>query len=814
MDKLKKVNKPLSKSYNVLFVLLITLLCLGKAEAQEYLLTVEVIDELSQEPLESAEISIEPCACGGITNRQGFFYINLPKDTYTVSVNYIGFKSDVNTVELNAKHKIKVVLIEEQEQLSEVIVHAKKINDNLELPQMGALQLQTQELKKIPSGLGEADILRSMTLLAGVNNSGEISNGLSVRGGALDQNLLLLDNAPVFNPTHLFGLFSVFTPDVISSVDLYRANIPARYGGRITSVLDIKVKNPYVDKFKLSGGVGLVSSRLSIETPIIKDKLMIAIGGRAGLTDFLLPLVSERLKDTKANFYDSTMKLLYLPTKNDQLTFTGFYSKDYYQLDLITKIQNINAKNNQYDFQTLNGTVNWRHSFNDESNLRTFLVMSDYAPKTIFPEVDNANEIEFKSRINYLSFASEYTKEVSSKFDYYVGTQINKYRISPGELNPGNTNSVAAVNLEKENSYEFSGYGNINYNPSNSLSLSAGLRLSHYVLIGPYKQAQINELTGQLQNVFEFEKGAGVKTYNGLEPRLGLNLKLNETTSIKASYARLNQYLQNVYNSTTPLPTSRWKTSDPFIKPQISDAYGLGIYKNTADNLVEFGIEGYYRDSKNNLTYKPGADFFLEEFLERDVIQGQGKAYGVEFSVKKSSGKVNGWLNYTWSKSLLNSDNENLADRINNNKWYVSDFDRPHVVNSTINFEGDKYNIWSFNFTGQTGRPYTVANSVFKLDDIDVPIFIERNNARLRPYHRLDFSWTVKYGEKVNKRWVGDWTFTIYNVYSRRNPFNIYYAQRQPDVDADVFLGSPLGSYELSILNSPLFALTYNFVFQ
>lgn len=815
MDQLNYYNKKaINKTYNLVLVFVVAILSFGRVQAQENLLTIEVIDELSQEPLESAEIIIEPCACGGITNRMGFFYIDLPQDIYAVTVNYIGFKSESIKVDLNSKRKIKVVLVEEQEQLSEVIVHAKKINDNLELPQMGALQLQTQELKKIPAGLGEADILRSMTLLAGVNNSGEISNGLSVRGGALDQNLLLLDNAPVFNPTHLFGLFSVFTPDVISSVDLYRANIPARYGGRITSVLDIKVKNPYVDKFKLSGGIGLVSSRLSIETPIIKDKLMIALGGRAGLTDFLLPLVSKRLKDTKANFYDGTMKLLYLPTKNDQVTFTGFYSKDYYQLDLITKIQNINAENNQYDFQTLNGTLNWRHSFNDNSNLRTFLVMSDYSPKTIFPEVDNTNEIEFESRINYLSFTSEFSKEVNTDFNYYLGAQVNKYRISPGELNPGNTNSVAAVNLAKENSYEFSGYGNINYSPLDNLSLSAGLRLSHYVLVGPYRQAQIDDLTGQLQSVTEFEKGAGVKTYNGLEPRLGLNLKLNESISIKASYARLNQYLQNVYNSTTPLPTSRWKTSDPFIKPQVSDAYGFGIYKNTSNNEVEFGLEGYYRDSKNILTYKPGADFFLEEFLERDVTQGEGKAYGVEFSVKKSSGKVNGWLNYTWSRSLLRSNNKNLADRINNNKWYASDFDRPHVVNSTINFEGDKYNTWSFNFTGQTGRPYTVANSVFKLEDIDVPIFIERNNARLRPYHRLDFSWNVKYGEKVNKRWVGDWTFTIYNVYSRRNPFNIYYSQRQPGVDTEVFLGSPLGSYELSILNSPLFALTYNFVFQ
>ena len=451
MDELDQDKNHFSrKAINLILGLVFTVLCSTTIEAQEYLLVVEVIDELTQQPLESAEIIIDQCSCGGITNNNGIFSINLPQNTYSVHVNYIGFKSETTNVNLNSRKKIIINLVEEQEQLSEVVVRAKRINDNLELPQMGALQLQTQELKKIPSGLGEADVLRSMTLLAGVNNAGEISNGLSVRGGALDQNLLLLDNAPVFNPTHLFGLFSVFTPDVISSVDLYRANIPARYGGRITSVLDIKVKNPYVDKFKLSGGIGIVSSRLNIETPIIKDKLMMTFGGRAGLTDFLLPLVSERLKDTKAKFYDSTLKLLYLPTEDDQITFTGFYSKDFYQLDLITQIQNINAKNNQYDFKTLNGTLNWRHSFNDKSNLRTFLVMSDYTPKTIFPEVDNPNEIVFESKINYQSFATEFSKEIKSNLDYYVGVQANKYQIRPGELRPGNGNSVVAVSWLKK----------------------------------------------------------------------------------------------------------------------------------------------------------------------------------------------------------------------------------------------------------------------------------------------------------------------------------------------------------------------------
>lgn len=800
------------KTY-ISYTTLIILVCFQIGYSQEHELSFQVENATLGLPMENAEISIAPCNCGGITDSDGGFSISLTEENYRVTISYIGFGTEIRQVELSKDVLLEIKLSEKQEELSEVIVRAKRMNENLTLPQMGVVRLTPRELKMIPSAVGEFDVLRAMTLLAGVNNAGEISNGLSVRGGSLDQNLILYDYAPVFNPTHLFGLFSVFTPDAISSSELYRANIPSRYGGRSTSVLDIKVKNPYVDKLKLSGGIGLVSSRLNIETPLIKDKLMLLAGVRAGVTDFLLPLFSERLKNTKAKFYDSTLKLLYLPTEKDQITFTGFYSKDFYQLDLVTQIQNINAENNQYDFSTLNGTLNWSHTFDNNANLSTILVASDYTPKIIFPERDSDNEVTYKSKINYLSFISEYSKEASQTLNYYVGAQANRYTINPGELDPG-TAAVLPISLEKETSYEFGGYGNINWTPIENLSVSGGLRFNHFVLVGPYTQNFFDDFSGELLGATEFEKGAGVKTYNGLEPRLGLNLKLGETTSLKASYARLNQYLQNIYNSTTPIPTSRWKTSDPSVLPQRSDSYGLGLYKNLKNNEMEIGLEGYYRDVENTLTYKPGADFFLGETINRDVVQGQGKAYGVELSFKKSAGKINGWFNYTWSKSLLRSQIEKAGDRVNNNDWYNSDFDRTHVLNGTINFEYDQFNTWSFNFTGQTGRPYTAANGIVTLEGIETPLFLERNNARLPTYHRLDFSWNVRGKKKENKRWEGDWTFTIYNVYGRRNPYSIYYTQRSGTENSEVFLNSPLGSYELSILNSPLLSLTYNFVFQ
>lgn len=786
------------------------------AQNTQFNITFEITDENIGYGIENAQISITPCNCGGVTDQNGVLSLDLPENTYTISVSYIGYKTAIQKLVLNRKTFLKIRLSEQEQQLSEVILRAKRVNENIESPQMGTIQLKAVELKKLPTALGEFDVLKSMTLVAGVNNAGDVSNGLSVRGGSLDQNLLLYEYAPVFNPTHLFGLLSVFTPETLSSVELYRANIPSRYGGRVASVLDLKVKNPYVDKFKLKGGIGLLSSRLAIETPIIPEKLMVNAGVRVGFTDFLLPVFSERLKNTKARFFDGTFKLLYLPTDNDQISLTGFFSTDFYQLDLISQVENISSNTNQYDFNIFNGTLKWLHSFDNGSSIKTVLVSSDYTPKIIFPEITNDNDIVFESGIKSRSFISEFSKKINAQLEYYAGIQANQYKISPGSLDPNAATDVYPVTLDTETSYELSGYANVNWKPSERLSLSGGLRYNYFTLVGPYTLATFDPLDGTLLDTSIFEKGKKVNAYTGLEPRLGISFSLDENTSFKASYAKVNQYLQNIYNSTTPLPTSRWKVSDSNILPQIGETFGLGLYQNFNDNAIEMGLEGYYRGTENVLTYKPGADFFLEEFIERDIVQGKGKAYGVELSFKKPRGKVNGWFNYTWSRSLMRSTNQNVADRINNNNWFASDFDRPHVFNGTINFENDKYNTVSFNFTGQSGRPYTVPNATVAIDELEVPIFLERNNARLPIYHRLDLSWNIHFSKsKENKRLQNDWTFTVYNIYGRKNPVNIYYAQRENFAEnTNVFSNSPLGAFQISMLNSPLFSLSYNFTFQ
>ena len=783
-------------------------------KAQDFDLTLSIKDHETGESLSGLTVLINSSNGSGITNSEGIFSTSLPAREYILSLKYAGYKNKQLIIDLNKDISISVKMNVFEEQLSEVVVLAKKINENIETPQMGVFNITAKELVKIPSAFGEFDVLKSITLMAGVNNAGYVSNGISVRGGSLDQNLMLYDSAPVFNPTHLFGLISVFTPDVISNVSMYQANIPSKYGGRISSVMDIKVKNPYVNKLKINGGIGLLSSRLNLTTPLIKDKLFLLAGIRAGFTDILFPILIKRLENTKANFSDATFKLLYLLNENNQLSYTFFKSNDFYQLDLISTIENINAKSNQYDFGTSNHTLNWIHNFKNNTSLKSSIIHSVYSPMNLFPENDSDNVISFKSEVKRISFQTDYVDIRNEKLNYSMGFQAKNYIIEPGSLFPGNGNSITPIVLNEEVSIDFSTYFNLNWNPQKNISISAGLRHTFFNFLGPYDLAQYDDNDYQT-SITSFDKNESVISYNNLEPRLGVSIKIGENSSLKASYARINQYIQNIYNTSTPLPTSRWKTSDFYIKPQLSDTFGFGFFQNLNSLGFEFSAEGYYRNTNNTLTYKPGADFFLAEFIERELIQGKGRNYGLEITLKKPYGKLSGLVNYTWARSLLKTDEQQTKNKINNNNWYPSDFDRPHTFNATLSYESDLYNEYSFNFTAQSGRPYTIANGVFEIGNLKVPLYLERNNANLPIYHRLDFSWKISYSKVKKTRLKGDWIFTLYNLYGRKNPFNIYYAQRDGTSDNGLLFGSnPFGAYDLSIINSTIISLTYNFVFD
>ena len=772
---------------------------------QDFELNIVVENSSTSESIEFANIFITPCSCGGSTDENGHLDISLPADDYQIVTFYIGFKNDTTTISLTENTTLNISINPEDYQLDNITITGESTREHIERTVMGVQQLSIDKMKLLPTALGEVDVLSSLTMLAGVGSAGEASNGLSVRGGSLDQNLVLFDYAPIFNPTHLFGLFSVFTPEVVGGVELFRSNMPSKYGGRISSVVDVKVKNPTADRFTLTGGIGLVSTRLAIETPIIKNKLSVIASTRLFYNDFLFSL-KESLKNTKANFIDGTIKFKYVANDKNSFYLTGFASHDFNQLDVRSQITSITSSSNQYDYTTLNGTLNWIRTFDNNAFLRTTLVSSNYAPKIFFPQENSDNVINFESSIQTQSLQSEYSKTINSKWSYSGGIQLQHISVSPGSLDAGLEEGIQNVELPKENSFELSAYGNVDWAPLEKMSLSFGLRYTQFLLVGAFDEAQYD--TKELENItsiISYDKGDIVKTYQGLEPRFGMRYKISENTSLKASYALTRQYLQNIYNSTTPLPTSRWKTSDAYIAPQIGQTYSLGFYQNLKSNKIAFSMEGYYRTIENVLDYKPGADFFLQKFIEKEVVQGKGKTYGFEVSLEQTRGKVHGWFNYAWSRSIRKFDAEEISKRINNNNWFNSDFDRPHVFNSTINFKLNEYNTYSFNFTYQTGKPYSIPNATFDVNNVSVPIYLERNNSRLPAYHRLDFSWRVhNITTKKNRRFKGDWIFTVYNLYGRKNAFNRYFTGNRGGTKTN----------QVSIFNTTLFSLTYSFKFK
>lgn len=783
---------------------------------KDYELEINVVDIETGAKVEFANVFITPCSCGGPTTVNGSLIVNLPEDTYQVVTSCIGYGNDTTSIELFKDKKLVVRLDTKGYQLESITVSGQSTQQNLERTVMGVQQLSATKLKTLPTAIGEVDVLRSLTMLPGVGSAGEASNGLSVRGGSLDQNLVLLDNAPIYNPTHLFGLFSIFTPDAIGAIDVYRANMPSQYGGRIASVVDIKVKNPDAEKLTLNGGVSLVSSRIGIETPIIKNKLSVIAAGRVSFNDFIFRRI-ERLKRTRANFWDGTIKLKYQHDDKNAFTFTGFHSKDFYELDITSRINSITASSNQFDYATYNGTLNWLKTINDNTFLRNTLVSVDYKPKILFPQEDSDNKIVYESRIQYRSLQSEWTKIKSDALTISAGFQGDQITLSPGRLLPGTAQGIDAVTLNKESSLELALFGNAEWNPTERLAISLGLRYSQYFLFGPFQEAQYADPEStDILDIVDYGSGEVVTSYGGPEPRLGIRWKASDLISFKGSYSLTRQYLQNIYNSTTPLPTSRYKNSDPYIKPQVGHTFSLGVYKNSKNSQIAMSAEAYYRIVDNVLDYKPGADFFLQNFIEQDVVQGDGTAYGLEFNFEKPEGSINGWFNYTWSRSLRVFNADALASRINNNEPFNSDFDRPHVFNGTINFRANAYNTFSFNFTYQTGRPYSIPNATFTVDNIPIPVFLERNNARLPDYHRLDFSWRIhNISTKQTKRWKGDWIFTVYNLYNRNNAYNRYFAGRNLGSAVNAGLGrGALGAYQFSIFSTTVVSLAYTFTFK
>ncbi len=778
--------------------------------SQEHLLPVlsgKVVDAQSGEVIVGATISVDFKKSGAVTDANGLYKLSLPYGEYVLKVSSVGYNPYRTKIYMQSNLEINVELNNVTKQLEEVIVSASADKKDIQTPSLGVTVLSLKGIKKLPTMMGEVDVIRSLQTLPGVSSVGEGANGLNIRGSNVDQNLIYIDDTPIFNPTHMFGLFSVFASDAIRDLELYKGGIPSRFGGRTASVMDIKMIEPSTEKFKMQGGIGLVSNRIMAEIPVVKEKLSVLVAARLSANDYLFKsLAPANLKNIRANFTDIATKIYYRPNQKNTISLSAYVSQDYYRVDSLFSIENVVAKQTSFDYGHKNGSIHWNHYFSPKLSMLVAGALSYYSTKTYAP--DSVNTIDLNSSILYRNGTVSFDYQPAEKHKLNFGASVTRYDINPGVLNDGVSSRVATVKLAPEQSIESAIYVDDEWKLNEKLTIQAGIRYANYWRIGA---GTINEyapgLMPSLNTIVrkkEFATGEVMASYGGFEPRLTMKYSLAENTSLKFGYNRQQQFFQLLSNNTTPLPTSRWKTADTFIKPQQSDFASLGFFKTFNENVFEISLESYYRNVRNTLDFVSGANLQLNPNIETQLISGKSKAYGFELMLQKKKGENSGWISYTYARafSQMIGDFPEIQS-INNGNWFATNYDKPHSFNAMWNIQPSTHHSFSFTFVYNTGRPFSSPSGSYEIAGKKYAVFAERNNDRVRDYHRLDFSWTINNPSMKHKRWEGSWVFTVYNLYGRQNPYSVFFKSTK----------NGLKAYELSVFASPFISMTYNFKF-
>jgi len=777
---------------------------------QKYTLSGTVTEESSNETLIGVTVAFPELGTGVITNEYGFYSITLPEGEYKLRVGYLGFEDIVKSIKLNASSKIDFKLIEAAEQLEEIVVTQNIEKMDIRKPQMSVNTLSVETIKKIPVILGEADIIKSILLLPGVTNAGEGASGFNVRGGAVDQNLILLDEAIIFNSSHLFGFFSVFNPDAIKDIKLYKGGIPARYGGRVSSVLDIFQKEGNSKEFKVNGGIGAVASRLLVEGPIKEDKAAFLIAGRGSYAHLFLPLFDL---DNTAYFYDLNTKLNYKINDKNSIFLSGYFGRDVFGISESF----VNTYGNAV------GNFRWNHLFTDKLFSNLSVIYSDYYYGLKLDFVG----FNWNSGIKNFNVKYDFKHYLNDKLQVNYGINNIYYQFNPGKIEPSNDESgIIEDQLTQKFANEFAAYVDFEQRVTDNLSLGYGLRFSNFIRLG---QDELNVYENN--NPVNFDpflliyqeadpidvvnpgRGANLATFNNLEPRVSLAYTINENSSVKASYTRLAQYLHLLSNTNSPTPLDVWTPSGPFIKPQLLDQYALGYFKNIDGGAYSFETEVFYKDVENRIDYIDGANLIANDAIEQVILNGEARAYGLEILFRKNEGKFQGWLAYTLSKSeqrtpgrppFVDNGRSNLETGINFGEWYNTPYDKPHDISLFASFELNKK--WSINsnFVYQTGQPTNFPIGQFEFQGLTVPYYGLRNKQRLPDYHRIDLSATLTPERNKTRKVQGEWIFSIYNLYNRRNAASINFRRNQ-----DTGVNEAVRTSIFGIVP----AVTYNFKF-
>jgi hypothetical protein len=765
----------ISKKY-FLFCLLLLSGILASAQ-EKFTLSGTISDNNSNETLIGVNLFIPELKTGVTTNEYGFYSITIPKGNYSIRISYMGYQTLEEQLQLNQNTKTNFKLITNENTLKEVIITDTKTRTDIRKPEMSVNKLSISAIKRMPVVLGEVDVLKSILLLPGVTNAGEGASGFNVRGGGADQNLILLDEATIFNSSHVFGFFSVFNPDAIKDLKLYKGGIPARFGGRASSVLDIYQKDGSSKEFHANGGIGLISSRLLLEGPLVKNRGSFLIGGRSSYAHLFMKLSKDQ-KNNAAYFYDLNTKMSYQINPNNNLYLSGYFGRDVFSL--------ANSFTNIYGNSTLN--LRWNHLFSDKLFSNLSMIYSDY-----YYGLDlNFVGFQWDSGIKNYNIKYDFKNYISDRFKLNYGLNAIYYDFNPGIIKPSSaTSGINFSQLDKKYAFEPAVYINADQELSKKFTISYGLRYSLFYRLGQSNvniYANNNPVTFNTNmQIYEkatpigtqtFQKNEVLKSYNYLEPRFSLAYQLNEKQSIKASYNRMVQYLQLISNTSSPTPLDVWTPSDAYIKPQIADQVALGYFKNFTNDNYSLEVEGYYKKVQNRIDYIDGADLIANNALEQVILNGQMRSYGLEVMIKKNEGRLNGWISYTLSKSQQQTPGRTTAESgINNGQWYSSAYDKTHNLAVTSSYSLNEK--WSFgaNFSLQTGQPITYPNGQYQYLGITVPSYGLRNENRLPAYHHLDISATLTPRKNNNRNWKGEWVFSIYNLYNRKNAAAINFRQ-------------------------------------
>lgn len=761
--------------YKIIYALLFVSISLTAYSQEKFTLSGTIAIQSNNETIIGASIYIPEAKVSATTNSYGFYSITLPKGEYTVVISYVGFDNIEEHISLTANIKKDFFLAEKSSVLDEVVISSNNSRTNVRKAEMSVNKLPISTIKKMPAMMGEVDVLKSILQLPGVANAQEGATGFNVRGGSVDGNLVLMDEAVVYNTSHLFGFISVFNADVIKDLKLYKGGIPANFGGRTSSVLDIYQKEGNNKEYHVNGGIGAVSSRLLIEGPIVKEKSSFVVAGRGSYAHLLLKLADE---PNSAYFYDLNAKLNYRLNDKNNLFLSGYFGKDNMSFN--------NVFMNDYGNSFFN--LRWNRIFSDKLFSNASIIYSNYDYGLKIKMVG----IDWKSDIKNYNFKYDFKHYLSDKLNLSYGVNSIYYQFNPGTIKPMDaTSPINPTQIEKKNAWENALYISAEHNLSDKISLNYGLRYSNFLRLGEQEvntyanneavvfnpDLQIYE-EGTPTGTIHYAKNKKIASFGNLEPRFAVSYMLNDDQSIKASYNRMSQYIHLISNTASVSPLDIWAPSDQYLKPQILDQYALGYFRNFSDDKYSLEAETFYKEIKNKADYIDGAELIAHKSIEQVLLNGEARAYGLELMLKKNTGKLTGWLSYTLSRAEQRTPGRNADEPgINNGEWYRANYDKTHNLSLTAAYQLSKK--WSFGgiFTYQTGKAATYPIGKYQYQGITIANYGERNGSSIPAYHHLDLSatWTPKPDSK--KRWKGEWVFSIYNVYNRSNAATVTFGQ-------------------------------------